>query len=455
MPPPGRSAASTTCTRSPAAASRRAPASPLGPAPTTTASGLPFTAPSSPGRAPRLPVQSWASNSSAARKGSVSPATTDAGERAQRRRAVHVAHPLPQGGQRDGLDLARGPLLAAALPLAGGLQPAPVLLDLLEHLVDAVVGLPRGDRLADRRPPVPGLGVPAAEGLHVAQVAHGLVGAVPVGLVDDEHVGDLEDARPWPPGCRRPSRGDQHQRGVGQRGDLQLRLADADGLDQDDVAAGRVEHAQRLRRGPGQPAEVPAGGHRPDVDAAVAGVVLHPHAVAEQRATGERGRRVDGEHADPLAGRAQNARTSAVVVVDLPTPGEPVRPMTWAWPVCGDSAAATSRSAGLASSTSEISRATDRASPSRAPVDQRRDVGRPAPPSPARGVGGRRSGPRFPPSVTLRRARAGSGRRPGRRRRTGRRRRRRRRGGAAPGRGAARSGRRSCRPGGRARWRRR
>src|SRR3712207_1751461 len=40
--------------------------------------------------------------------------------------------------------------------------------------------------------------------------------------------------------------------------------------------------------------------------------------------------------------------------------------MTWAEPVCGASAAATSRSAGLASSTSEISRATARASPSRA-----------------------------------------------------------------------------------------
>ncbi len=62
----------------------------------------------------------------------------------------------------------------------------------------------------------------------------------------------------------------------------------------------------------------------------------------------------------------RSARTSIDVEVDLPTPGDPVSPITRARPVCGASAAATSRSAGEASSTSEISRATDRASPSRA-----------------------------------------------------------------------------------------
>src|SRR3954462_2968489 len=64
---------------------------------------------------------------------------------------------------------------------------------------------------------------------------------------------------------------------------------------------------------------------------------------------------------------ARSARTSAVVEVDLPTPGDPVSPSTCACRVCGASASATSRSLGLASSTREISRATDRASPFRAP----------------------------------------------------------------------------------------
>ncbi len=34
-------------------------------------------------------------------------------------------------------------------------------------------------------------------------------------------------------------------------------------------------------------------------------MLLHPHPVAEQRATGERRRRVDGQHADPQAARSK------------------------------------------------------------------------------------------------------------------------------------------------------
>ena len=57
----------------------------------------------------------------------------------------------------------------------------------------------------------------------------------------------------------------------------------------------------------------------------------------------------------------RNARTSAVVVVDLPTPGAPVSPSTCACPVCGASAAATSRSAGLAWATPQALRVLDAA----------------------------------------------------------------------------------------------
>src|SRR4051812_28107151 len=58
--------------------------------------------------------------------------------------------------------------------------------------------------------------------------------------------------------------------------------------------------------------------------------------------------------------------TRALVAVDLPTPGDPVMPTTWAWPACGTRAAITSRSCGEPSSTIETSRATARDSPSRA-----------------------------------------------------------------------------------------
>src|SRR4051794_29710346 len=58
------------------------------------------------------------------------------------------------------------------------------------------------------------------------------------------------------------------------------------------------------------------------------------------------------------------AVTSADVEVDLPTPGDPVRPTTYAPPVSGASAAMTSLSCGEAPSTREISRATARGRPS-------------------------------------------------------------------------------------------
>ena len=76
------------------------------------------------------------------------------------------------------------------------------------------------------------------------------------------------------------------------------------------------------------PPRCPRDGHRADVDARVGGVVLHPHPVAEQRAAGERRGRVDREHADPLVPAAVRRRPAPTVVVDLPTPGEPVSPIT-------------------------------------------------------------------------------------------------------------------------------
>src|SRR3954454_19290042 len=129
MPPPGRSACSRTCTRSPAAASRRAPASPFGPDPTTTASGVPFMGPSSPdGCGPARSELGEQFVGGAERVGL--PRDDGPGERPERGRAVHVAQPLPQAGQGDRLDLPGRPLLAAALTLPRGLQPHPVLLDL-------------------------------------------------------------------------------------------------------------------------------------------------------------------------------------------------------------------------------------------------------------------------------------------------------------------------------------
>ena len=99
-----------------------------------------------------------------------------------------------------------------------------------------------------------------------------------------------------------------HDRGVRGGRHLDLGLAHADGLDDHVVEAGGVEDQCGLGRGEGQPAEVPARGHRADVDALVLVVALHADAVAEQRPAGERRGRVDGQHAHGAATAAQLGR---------------------------------------------------------------------------------------------------------------------------------------------------
>ena len=248
----------------------------------------------------------------------------------------------------------------------------------------------------------------------------------------------------------------QHQRGVGQRRPPRPRSA----------PRRRSRPARRRtprRRAPAAPAASPGSARRGARGWPSSGCRRAGRARARRirtrspsSAPPENGRgRVDREHADPQVAGAQARVTSAVVVVDLPTPGAPVTPTTHAEPACGASAAITSRSSGEASSTSEISRATARGDPSRASRDQRGDV-----------VTGRAtlSHERDPLRVQSasrvlrirpRRGRGRRARRPGRRRRTARPRRCRRRGARARAPGAGRSARRTCRSGGRARWRRR
>ena len=142
--------------------------------------------------------------------------------------------------------------------------------DGLDQLADPVAALGHGQDHRD----LPGPGLAQVE--HLAQVAGDHLGAVAVGLVDHEHVGHLEDAGLGDLDRVAEAGGQGDQGGVGQAGHLDLGLADPDGLDQDDVAAGGVQHPHRLRGRPGQAAQVAPGGHRADVDALVEGVALHP-----------------------------------------------------------------------------------------------------------------------------------------------------------------------------------
>ena len=141
----------------------------------------------------------------------------------------------------------------------------------------------------------------AAQREHLAHLARRLLGEGQVALADRQHVGDLERA-----GLERldvvaePGRADDDP-GVGERGDARLRLAGADGLDDDAVEAGGVEAVDRRAGRARQPAELAAGGEGTNEGVRMGAVLAHPDPVAEDRAAADRARRVEGEHADRKA----------------------------------------------------------------------------------------------------------------------------------------------------------
>ncbi len=82
----------------------------------------------------------------------------------------------------------------------------------------------------------------------------------------------------------------------------------ADRLEQDDVEAGGVEHGRGGRGRGREPAGVAARRHRADEHAVVRRVGLHPDAVAQEGAAGDRAGRVDGDDGHGPAGRAAAPR---------------------------------------------------------------------------------------------------------------------------------------------------
>ena len=149
------------------------------------------------------------------------------------------------------------------------------------------------------------------------QLARGGVGAVAVGLVDDEDVADL--GMPALAACTpSPMPGASGTTVVSAAPATSTSLwPDADGLDEHDVEPGGVEHAHPPAA---SPRRAPPGARaRPsaDEDAGIGGVVLHAdrgRRAVRRRRTATRGR---PRHADARP-RARYARTSADVDVDFP-----------------------------------------------------------------------------------------------------------------------------------------
>ena len=195
------------------------------------------------------------------------------------------------------------PLDADPRPLAlspralGAIQKRTMFPELRLQLVEARAR--RRDGLDDRRDP----GAVLAELEHLEDLLHDAIGAVAVGLVHDEEVGDLHEARlDRLDVVAHPRRQDDDAR-LRETEDVHLVLPDADRLDEHLVEARRVEDVYGVGRGAREAAEVAARRHRPDQDAGVRVEVLHPDAVAEDRAAREGRRRVDRDDPDlPPAG---------------------------------------------------------------------------------------------------------------------------------------------------------
>ena len=161
--------------------------------------------------------------------------------------ASRVAGVYRCGGRRR----RRGwPLDAAAAPTpsstrAGDADRVPVRVERSEQFVEAGARQRADDD--DARRPGAGAGAPAQR-QHLAHLARRLLGQRRVALVDDQDVGDLQDA-----GLDRlhfvaeSGRADDDVR-VGDATDVNLGLPDADRLDDDDIEAGGVEHVDPFPR---------------------------------------------------------------------------------------------------------------------------------------------------------------------------------------------------------------
>ena len=123
-------------------------------------------------------------------------------------------------------------------------------------------------------------------------------------LVDRDHVRNLHDSSFQRLHGVAGARHQDEQDRVGDPDHLDLALSGSDGLEEDELLAGRVEQERGLKRRLGEATEVTAGAHRADEDTRVEEVVGEPDPVAEERSVREGTRRIDGDHADRAVVRA-------------------------------------------------------------------------------------------------------------------------------------------------------
>ena len=79
------------------------------------------------------------------------------------------------------------------------------------------------------------------------------------------------------------ARHEDHNRDIGQTHDIYFILADADGFNHDEVAAGSVQHRSDIGRGARQPAQRAARRHAANINPGIGEMILHADAVAQNR----------------------------------------------------------------------------------------------------------------------------------------------------------------------------
>jgi hypothetical protein len=92
----------------------------------------------------------------------------------------------------------------------------------------------------------------------------------------------------------------EHDR-IGDADHLDLALAGADRLEEDEVAPGGIEDEECLQRRLGEAAEVTARPHRADEHTGVEEVIRESDPISEQRPLRERARRIDGDDSNRLS----------------------------------------------------------------------------------------------------------------------------------------------------------
>ena len=216
---------------------------------------------------------------------------------AHRRR--HLAQIAATRRGNDARTLARNPRrrrLQSAAPVAEAPLPQEVEQVTVER-GDAIVVELGGDGAEDRHllgRPVEGLAVAHELLSHVAQR---VVGAVAVELVDRDDVGEVEHVDLLELARRAELRRHDIDRGVDQRHDRGVALADTGGFHQHEVEPGQLAGGDDLAEIAGDLALRPARRQRAHVDARARDRV-HADAVAQQRAAAAPPRRIDREDGD-------------------------------------------------------------------------------------------------------------------------------------------------------------